>query len=493
MLYPHFFRSFLLFRNIVFCFRLVNSTSSKERQLDIVTWTHAHKQCMSTNHLISGSGIGKGSVSHRDSSHCHDTSYYKHIKKYFSLNPSKNGSYKSQLFNAVISLYDDLRLAQLPANISVPPYGTGRYTLVRPIGFGFPDAAILDQVPAKDKDICSIIPGNKSTYIWDEQKYYDDLQRSLFVLTVKKAGWDCFRHVEILASGALPLFIDIERCPVAAIGLHPKKLYSLLLSFPGLLMKGPDLKAWSDYLESPQQLSVDWTQFDEEMYRLSAQALMQYARNVLSCEKIATYLLDAVASSKRTTNSSVSSQFEPLQYVHGSGVGSSINNSNIIGRWHRKDSPLIPHNILFLTHTSLKAGDYMVELLLLGLKRIMDPAHVLDFPRRNSIYRDPDLFNRSAYLDGKLKLYGKGFTFAYRLEDVLMDDRAEADVLQRLKRKEFDLIIVPSVHIEVLGMRVFMYVDGSVVVAICVTVSIAHDSFYGPYSISSSYQSSHSY
>ena len=451
MLFLQLLQVLLFLHNLVLNVRCANIIVSRESPSEILTWTHGHKKCM-----ISLSSVGKYSVNHRDSNHCHDASYYKQIKSYFLSHPSNNDTYKSRLFDAIVNLYDDLRLAHLPVNVSVPPYGGGRYALVHPISFSFPDSAILNSVPAKDQSLGSVIPGKKSTYIWDEQKYYDDLQKSLFVLTVKKAGWDCFRHNEILSSGSLPLFIDISGCPSAALGLHPKKLYSLLLSFPGLL-RGPLLKAPSDYLESPQQLSVDWGQFDEAMYRLTAQALLQYTRNVLSCERVASYLLDVVAasSSKRAArNSSSTVPFEPMQQLRGSGVDSSNFNytSSYTGRRARRDSSPFPHSILFLTHRSLGPGDYMVELLLLGLKNIMDPAHVLDFPRRNCIYRDTGQFNRSAYLEGKQHLYGGGFTFGYRLEDVLTDsDRAEAAVLQRLKRKEFDLIVVPSAHIDMLG------------------------------------------
>ena len=38
-------------------------------------------------------------------------------------------------------------------------------------------------------------------------------QNSLFSLTYRKTGWDCLRHYEILASGSIPLFLDLEKCP----------------------------------------------------------------------------------------------------------------------------------------------------------------------------------------------------------------------------------------------------------------------------------------
>ena len=30
---------------------------------------------------------------------------------------------------------------------------------------------------------------------------------------MKKGGWDCMRHYEIMANGCLPLFVDFDNCP----------------------------------------------------------------------------------------------------------------------------------------------------------------------------------------------------------------------------------------------------------------------------------------
>jgi hypothetical protein len=57
-------------------------------------------------------------------------------------------------------------------------------------------------------------PRDRSTYIYqDEREYYRQYSRSLFAFTMKKAGWDCMRHYEILGSGCVPYFYDIENKP----------------------------------------------------------------------------------------------------------------------------------------------------------------------------------------------------------------------------------------------------------------------------------------
>jgi hypothetical protein len=41
---------------------------------------------------------------------------------------------------------------------------------------------------------------------------------------MKRAGWDCMRHYEIVANGCLPYFIDLESCPLFTMYIFPKHL-----------------------------------------------------------------------------------------------------------------------------------------------------------------------------------------------------------------------------------------------------------------------------
>lgn len=46
--------------------------------------------------------------------------------------------------------------------------------------------------------------------------------RSHYAISHRKAGWDCFRHVEILAAGAIPLMLDIDKVPRFIMVHYPK-------------------------------------------------------------------------------------------------------------------------------------------------------------------------------------------------------------------------------------------------------------------------------
>ena len=49
-------------------------------------------------------------------------------------------------------------------------------------------------------------------------------QNSVFALTYRKAGWDCFRHYEILMNGCIPFHLEIDKCPNKTMEKLPKDL-----------------------------------------------------------------------------------------------------------------------------------------------------------------------------------------------------------------------------------------------------------------------------
>ena len=97
-----------------------------------------------------------------------------------------------------------------------------------PIGFGVP---LSKGMPYNHNDKTQLFQStaptdacfkDNSAYKFDnEDEYYADMNRSWFGLTCKKGGWDCLRHYEILASGALLLFKDYNIKP---LGCEPRQL-----------------------------------------------------------------------------------------------------------------------------------------------------------------------------------------------------------------------------------------------------------------------------
>lgn len=95
------------------------------------------------------------------------------------------------------------------------PYPPKR-PILYPISFSFPEEKIINEIPHKtkllsshivDPEVCERMPGSSSKYLFSSEKdYYRDLQASRFGITTKRAGWDCMRHYEIAANGAVLCF-----------------------------------------------------------------------------------------------------------------------------------------------------------------------------------------------------------------------------------------------------------------------------------------------
>lgn len=78
--------------------------------------------------------------------------------------------------------------------------------------------------------------------------------------------------------------------------------------------------------------------------------------------------------------------------------------------------------------------DYMRECVLIGLKEALG-TRIIDVPKIDYLY--------TSYPSDVKKLYGKGFSYTKILDDIPVD---RSNIEERIKNKEFDLIIYGSVH-----------------------------------------------
>ena len=105
---------------------------------------------------------------------------------------------------------------------------------VFPISFSIPKEKIISKIETNINNILSpLIPGINSTYIYKAETEYNDMyKKSIFGITIKKEGWDCYRHYELLMNGCLPFFLDIKDCPdLTCISLPKEKLIEINLRF----------------------------------------------------------------------------------------------------------------------------------------------------------------------------------------------------------------------------------------------------------------------
>jgi len=150
------------------------------------------------------------------------------------------------------------------------PYFKRELTLDQfiPIHFAIPECKITTNKLYKTQEYSSIIPGQGGYKFDIEQDYYNDYNRSYFGVTMKKAGWDCMRHYEILANNCIPYFIDLESCPKQILTNLPKEL-----------------------LLEARYLAEN---FEEQRYFNILYELFEYTKNNLTTKQLAQYVLNHV-------------------------------------------------------------------------------------------------------------------------------------------------------------------------------------------------------
>ena len=139
---------------------------------------------------------------------------------------------------------------------------------VKPISFSWPTKNLTKPNPLiKSQKFGTVIPGNKDTYIFNNQKdYYNDYQQSYFGLTTKKEGWDCMRHYEILGNYSLPFFPDLKDCPPETLFNFPK---DLILESNNLV----------DNFDTKEYFSILGEVFEHTKKHLTTKAVAQYLIN----------------------------------------------------------------------------------------------------------------------------------------------------------------------------------------------------------------------
>lgn len=133
---------------------------------------------------------------------------------------------------------------------------------------------------------------------------------------------------------------------------------------------------------------IDWNTFDAKRYWEILRELLAYTKEHLTTEAMARYMLEQIG-------------------YKGEG------------------------KILFLSKEV--SPDYMRECVLTGLKQIFG-TRVVDVPKIDYLYTN--------YGDVS-KLYGKGFSYSKVLEDLPID---RTNITDRIKNREFDLVVYGSVH-----------------------------------------------
>lgn len=145
----------------------------------------------------------------------------------------------------------------------------------------------------KNYDFAPLIPGRQSTYNYgydQEEEYYHQYADSYFGITTKKAGWDCLRHYEILASGAIPFFVGIKDLILKPLVMHPfpKDLVLQAMQLPGV----PSEESVHEAIERGTAIpSIDFDLFDVDEYCVLREQLIHYTETRLRTIDTVEYVL----------------------------------------------------------------------------------------------------------------------------------------------------------------------------------------------------------
>ena len=140
-------------------------------------------------------------------------------------------------------------------------------TGVYPVSFSYPRKP-LGISGDKKKFLSHTIPGEPYSFD-DERAYLQEYQDSYFALSTKKSGWDCFRHLEILMSGSIPLIPHLRKTSPGTMFAYPKALLADVLEA---------LEAGGPALPTPEL----------------QQSIYSYAVEHLTSAAMARYMLDMV-------------------------------------------------------------------------------------------------------------------------------------------------------------------------------------------------------
>jgi len=147
---------------------------------------------------------------------------------------------------------------------------------LRPITFGFPKEKATIQFPDKTKTFAmDSTAGGEADYEFSEENdYYQEYRNSYFGKTMRKGGWDCLRHYEIIFNRSIPFFHGIDEIP-----------RNTMFNFPRELVKN-GMKT----LSSSGQVDVN-------AYRDIERQIFDYSMNHLTTEAIAKYVLEVALNS----------------------------------------------------------------------------------------------------------------------------------------------------------------------------------------------------
>ncbi len=145
--------------------------------------------------------------------------------KYFKRELDENSYYNllGHILKSTTSLSFKIKRNLLPIHFAIPKEKIN-YVTVENKKKMFNTQIVDEEIAIKIQDSKFSSLGSDLIIFREESDYYKDLQESKFGITTKRAGWDCLRHYELAANGAVLCFKNLyDKFDISApIGLNSK-------------------------------------------------------------------------------------------------------------------------------------------------------------------------------------------------------------------------------------------------------------------------------
>lgn len=152
---------------------------------------------------------------------------------------------------------------------------------IYPISFCVPEELIVKNIDTvlQNKKLFEAFyrPGQPYAFA-NPTEYYKMYEESAFGHTKKKGGWDCFRHLEILANGCLPVFEHVHNIPRSIMTFYPKDIM---------------IQAYNLYQRCIQN-NYTMTLEDKSLYDFLVKLAVNHTRTYLTTKAMANYILRTV-------------------------------------------------------------------------------------------------------------------------------------------------------------------------------------------------------
>lgn len=259
---------------------------------------------------------------------------------------------------------------------------TDAFAMPYPIQFSIPESKVVSCIPEKVRDFAYITPYDRSTYIYNTEEEYYKDYQQSFYAITCKKAGWDCMRHYEILANG---------CIPYFVDLEQCQNDTMAFLPRELILEAMHLEGiYVKWVDGKNFLAIDHELFNKERYYQILELLLEHTRQYLTCRKMAEYVLDRV------------------EYT---GTG----------------------NVLFLSPCPWP--DYMRCTLLIGLRQVLG-NRLIDYPHIPHVY---NTYPKNAVVG----LYGKGMSYTRILDNVPIN---RDNIEERIRNKEFDLIIYGSVH-----------------------------------------------